>query len=339
VRFIARLSAALPWTVTVTSSSGQAVATGTGTSAAVDWTWDATRAAPGSYTWTITTNGARPATGTLGRATALALTRVRAEPAAVTPNGDGIDDQTTISYTLGAPATVTAALLDPVGTTVATLFSEPRSAGEQQFLLTAENVADGTYTLVVTATAGGRTVTGRTTVLVNRTLSAFAAARTSFSPNGDGRLDTLSFTFALAQPANVRLRILRDGKWVATPVVTTPLGPGPQTLAWNGSKRIGTAADGLYQAELSATDVVGTVTQVVTIALDRTGPRLKLLSRSPRVRIQVSEAAQVVVVADGVRTVVKKGGAGVVVLPVAARKLRVVAYDSAGNKSPVLQAS
>jgi hypothetical protein len=53
----------------------------------------------------------------------------------------------------------------------------------------------------------------------------------------------------------------------------------------------------------------------------------------------VSEAAQVVVVADGVRTVVKKGGAGVVVLPVAARKLRVVAYDSAGNKSPVLQAS
>jgi hypothetical protein len=81
------------------------------------------------------------------------------------------------------------------------------------------------------------------------------------------------------------------------------------------------------------------VTQVVTIALDRTGPRLKLLSRSPRVRIQVSEAAQVVVVADGVRTVVKKGGAGVVVLPVAARKLRVVAYDSAGNKSPVLQAS
>jgi hypothetical protein len=226
-----------------------------------------------------------------------------------------------------------------VGTTVATLFSEPRSAGEQQFLFTAENVADGTYTLVVTATAGGRTVTGRTTVLVNRTLSAFAAARTSFSPNGDARLDTLSFTFALAQPANVRLRILRDGKWVATPVVTTPLGPGPQTLSWDGSKRIGKTADGLYQAELSATDVVGTVTQVVTIALDRTGPRLKLLSRSPRVRIQVSEAAQVVVVADGVRTVVKKGGAGVVVLPVAARKLRVVAYDSAGNKSPVLQAS
>jgi hypothetical protein len=339
VRFTARLSAALPWSVTVTSSSGQTVATGTGTSAAVDWTWDATRAAPGSYTWTITTNGARPATGTLGRATALALTRVRAEPAAVTPNGDGIDDQTTISYTLGAPATVTAALLDPVGTTVATLFSEPRSAGEQQFLLTAENVADGTYTLVVTATAGGRTVTGRTTVLVNRTLSAFAAARTSFSPNGDGRLDTLSFTFALAQPANVRLRILRDGKWVATPVVTTPLGPGPQTLSWDGSKRIGKTADGLYQAELSATDVVGTVTQVVTIALDRTGPRLKLLSRTPRVRIQVSEAAQVVVVADGVRTVVTKGGAGVVVLPVAARKLRVVAYDSAGNKSPVLQAS
>ena len=175
--------------------------------------------------------------------------------------------------------------------------------------------------------------------LVLSTLASFVAARPSFSPNGDGRLDTLSFTFALAQPANVRLRILRDGTWVATPVVTTPLAPGPQTLSWDGSKRVGTTADGLYQAELSATDVVGTVTQVVTIALDRTRPRLKLLSRSPRVRIQVSEAAQVVVIADGVRTVVKKGGAGVVVLPHAARKLRAVAYDSAGNKSPVLQAS
>ena len=258
VRFTARLSAAAAWTVTVTDATGRTVGTGTGTGQAVDWTWDATAAAPGSYAWTIATAGARAATGTLGRAAALAVTRVRAEPAAVTPNGDGIDDTTTITYTLGAPATVTTTLVDPGGATVATLFSEPRAAGEQSFSLTAENVPDGAYTLVVSAAgANGRTATGRVSVLVSRTLSAFAASRTAISPNGDGRADALSFTFALAQPATVRLRILRDGKWIATPTTPTLLGPGPQLLSWDGKKRIGRPPDGLYRAELTVTDVIG----------------------------------------------------------------------------------
>ena len=339
VRFTARLSAAAPWTVTVLDAAGLPVASGAGSSQGVDWTWDATAAAPGAYAWTIATQGARPATGTLGKGAVLGVTRVRAEPAAVTPNGDGVDDRTTIAYTLGAPATVSATLVDPVGTTVATLFSEPRAAGDQQFLFTADAVPDGVYTVVVSAAAGGRTVVGRTTLLVDRTLAAFTPTRTSFSPNGDGRLDTLAFTFSLAQPASVRLRILRGGTWIATPVVATPFGPGPQSLVWDGSKRIGRTPDGLYQAELSATDVLGTVKQVVTIAVDRSPPRLRLLSRSPRVRIALSERADVVVVADGVRTVVRKRGAGVVVLPVAARRLRVVAYDVAGNRSAVLHAS
>ncbi len=267
------------------------------------------------------------------------MTRVRAEPAAVTPNGDGIDDTTTITYTLGAPATVTTTLVDPGGATIATLFSEPRAAGEQSFALTAENVPDGAYTLVVSAAgANGRTATGRVSVLVSRTLSAFAASRTAISPNGDGRADALSFTFALAQPATVRLRILRDGKWIATPTPPTLLGPGPQLLSWDGKKRIGRPPDGLYRAELTVTDVIGPITQATVFAVDTKEPTLRLLSRAPRLRIRLSEAAEVVVVADGVRTVVRKTGPGIVVLPVAATTLRAVAYDPAGNKSRVLRA-
>jgi hypothetical protein len=339
VRFTARLSAAAPWTVTVTDSTGKPVATGTGTSQAVDWTWDAATAAPGSYAWTIATAGARPAAGTIGRAAALAVTRLRAEPASVTPNGDGIDDTTTITYTLGAAATVTATLVDPAGATVATLFSEPRAPGEQSFTFTAENVPDGSYTLVISAAGvNGRTVTARVGVLVSRTLSAFRASRLAISPNGDGRADALSFTFALAQPATVRLRILRDDKWIATPTLPTLLGPGPQALSWDGKKRIGRPPDGLYRAELTVTDAVGPVTQATVFAVDTKAPTLTLLSRSPRLRIRLSEAAEVVVVADGVRTVVRKKGPGVVVLPRAARKVRAVAYDPAGNKSRALRA-
>ncbi|HSL65169.1 MAG TPA: N-acetylmuramoyl-L-alanine amidase, partial [Gaiellaceae bacterium] len=181
-RFTARLSAPAAWTVTVADGSGATVASGSGSSQAVDWTWDASAAAQGPYTWTIASSGARPATGSVGRAGTLAVTRVRAEPAAVTPNGDGVDDETTIRYVLGAAATVTATLVDPVGTTVATLFSEPRAAGEQAFTLTASGVPDGTYTVVVAASANGRTVSGRAAVRVSRTLSGFAASRASFSP-------------------------------------------------------------------------------------------------------------------------------------------------------------
>ena len=51
--------------MTVADSTGTIVATGTGTSQDVDWTWDATAAAPGSYSWTIAAGDTvRSATGT-----------------------------------------------------------------------------------------------------------------------------------------------------------------------------------------------------------------------------------------------------------------------------------
>src|SRR4051812_32613391 len=53
VRFIARLSAALPWTVTITDGTGAEVASGGGTGDAVDWTWDATPSPYGSYRYAI----------------------------------------------------------------------------------------------------------------------------------------------------------------------------------------------------------------------------------------------------------------------------------------------
>jgi hypothetical protein len=84
--------------------------------------------------------------------------------------------------------------------------------------------------------------------------------------------------------------------------------------------------------------VVGPVTQATVFAVDTKEPTLRLLSRSPRLRIRLSEAAEVVVVADGARRVVRKTGPGVVVLPVPATTVRAVAYDPAGNKSRVLRA-
>ena len=53
VRFTARLSAPLSWTVTVTNHTGTTVGSGSGTGTAVDWTWDSTGAKPDRYSYAI----------------------------------------------------------------------------------------------------------------------------------------------------------------------------------------------------------------------------------------------------------------------------------------------
>ena len=131
---------------------------------------------------------------------------------------------------------------------------------------------DGVYTVVLTAIdAAGVTVTGQLQIASRRTLVAPALKPAVFTPNGDGVADALAVTFQLAAPASVRLRVLRDGKWVATPSrARSPA--GPQSLAWNGAKRVGKTPDGSYEAVLEATDAVGTATVSLPFLMDAHRP-------------------------------------------------------------------
>jgi hypothetical protein len=63
VRFTARLSEALPWTVTVSDQTGSALATGSGSGTAVDWTWTPQPALGRAAVFTISAPGVRAATG------------------------------------------------------------------------------------------------------------------------------------------------------------------------------------------------------------------------------------------------------------------------------------
>ena len=65
MRFQARLSSSLAWTVTVTDAHGHAVAHGHGTGDLVDWTWHSP-VGKASYTWSIEAPGVLAATGTIG---------------------------------------------------------------------------------------------------------------------------------------------------------------------------------------------------------------------------------------------------------------------------------
>jgi N-acetylmuramoyl-L-alanine amidase len=324
IRFTARLSTVRPWSVRVNDATGTTIATGRGDGQHVDWTWDATLAAPGAYTYAIEAGpDMRPATGTIGQATtALTLTGAQARPATFTPNGDSQADSTVVSYTLSLPATVTATLRDPFGTALATLFSEQKKAGRQSFRFTAAGVVDGRYTIVLEASAtNGRLARLEIPVVVDRTLAAFVATPPAFSPNGDQRADQLAFKFVLAAPAHVKLRIAGGET-----VYEGDLQPGPQELRWEDRIR-----DGKYAAILEATGPFGTRSQTARFVVDTTKPTLRLLSKAAR-RFWVSEQVTITGTVGGVR-VQAKVGPGKFRLGGAPGRIAITAWDAAGNRS------
>jgi hypothetical protein len=336
VRFRARMSEVRPWTVTVTALDGSVVGSGSGTSADVDWTWDASTASATRYAWSIP-GGAdmRPATGFVGAAPVpLTLTKTAAKPATISPNGDGQQDSSTITYTLSATATVTAILRSPDGRQLATLFSDRRGPGTRTFTFTADGVSDGRYEIVLTATDGKTTVTKVIPVVVDRTVADLSVTPRAFSPNGDGRKDVLTTTFVLAHPAVVNVSVEQAGRLV-TDVVDGHFGAGPQKVAWDGTAGTGRARDGTYAVVVNVTTAVGVVPHPAIFRVDTRPPVLRAISYR-RLTFRVSEPARVTVVADR-RRIARSVRAGTFSLGRTARRVRVWAEDAAGNLSRVLR--
>jgi flagellar hook assembly protein FlgD len=332
VRFAARLSSFLPWTVTVTDAAGAVVATWSDIGTSVDWTWDSRLAVPGAaYFWTISSAAnVRAATGTLGgkvAGTALTLTNLQVSPPAL----DGsVFATATVTYTLSAAATVTADLVDASGVVVATLFSQSLPAGAQSFLFAPPaGVADGNYTIRVTARdALGRQVQATVPVAVSHTLLAFSAGAKIVSPNGDGRRDVVTFRFLLAQPADATLELATPE--ASFPLLLAQLGTGRQTFAFTGTAADGSPVpDGVYEVRLTA----GAVTQSLPLTIDNLPPTVSLVSVAP-LQLRVAEHVTVIATING-RVVRASLQPGIVRLAKreVVRTLRVVVRDAAGNES------
>ncbi|HEU4355073.1 MAG TPA: N-acetylmuramoyl-L-alanine amidase [Actinomycetota bacterium] len=340
-RFRATLSAALPWVVSIADSTGAEIARGTGKGAAVDWSWDASSVPPGTYTWSIRAGSARPATGKLKAGSAvptapLAIQDAAADPGAISPNGDQQADVSLVSFSLTAPAVVTVQLESEEGAVVGTIVDGgSMGAGLQQVVVDGTPYPDGRYLVAVLArTPTGLAVQTTLPFAISRTLGTVSATSDLVSPNGDGRADQLAIGFSLANPAQVRIRILREGRWVATPF-SASLPSGPQRFVWDGSRAGGAAVrDGSYTAAVDVTDAVGTLSYAVPFVVDTTPPTVRILSGA-RLRVAVSEPALLVVTVDGtvVRRRVKHAGVVTVAWPRPFRRVRVVAWDAAGNAS------
>ena len=336
VRFTARVSSSRPWRVAVVDALGQELATGTGKGSAVDWTWDASLVAGTGIRWRIEVTGATPAVGVFGKPAAdapLAITNLAADPVTISPNDDGAGDVANVTYTTSAPATVTATLLDATGAQLGDVVPPTHlAAGDHAFSFDGLGQPDGVYTIVVTAIdARGVAVTEQQQIALTRTLGPASVSPAVFTPNGDGRGDELQVEFFLAAPAIVRLRVLHDEKWVAT-LFNGPREAGQQTIIWDGTKRLGVAPDGQYTAVIDATDAVGTATITLPFVRDANAPKLRLLTRPPR--LWVSETARVTVRVNGSVRRLEATGPGYLTLS-GIRRIRTlvaVARDAAGNR-------
>jgi hypothetical protein len=344
-RVRARLSAAQPWVVAITNRAGVEVARGTGSGSTVDWTWDSLAAPRGSYRWSLTAGSARPASGPLrvsGTGAALSVEAI-AEPATLTPNGDGQADAAVVSFRLSAAANVTVAVVDPGGVTVATAIDRVWTlAGEHTATIDGATLADGIYTVVVTArTAAGAEVQKSVPLTVTRTLGLVTVEPALFSPNEDGRNDRLTVSFALSVPSAVGVRVTREGRWVASPLTATYTA-GSHVFEWNGTRAAGRIKDGDYSLTVEASDpLVGAVSVAVPFSVDSTAPQVRFLP-ARGIRLEVSEPGRLFLRIDGARVEreVRKAGAVRVPWDGAANRVRVVAEDAAGNRSkPMLRAA
>ena len=339
----ALLSVPQPWTVAMTSSAGAEVAQGSGSGMTVDWTWESAGTPPGSYTWTVSAGSARPASGTLragGGTAPLAIGTAAVEPEAISPNDDGQADTATLAYSTNASANVTVEVADAVGGVLATVVDRVWThAGQHTVTIDGSALADGDYNVVITArTATGLSVQKVIPLSVNRTLGPVSVAPAAFSPNGDGRKDTLTVRYALNAPALVRIRIEREGRWVASPLVGSFV-PAALDFVWNGMRLSGRVRDGTYDAVVEATSATGVISYGVPFVSDTVAPRVRILP-GKGLRVQVSEPSLLTFVIDGraLRRQVKTAGTFGIPWAGPAAKVRVVAWDAAGNVSgPVVR--
>jgi flagellar hook assembly protein FlgD len=336
IRFQARLTSSLPWTIAILDGKGTVVARKAGTSQLVDWTWSSAGAGKGPFSWTIAAGGqVLPATGTLGAVRPpkpapapvpppSLLGGLAVSPGVLTPNADGTGFLVSVDFTLAqqAQVTVRAGSLQLLNTTAA--------AGNDHFEWDLGQLPDGRYKLTVTAKAGGETSTQSADVVVDRTLTGLAATPTAFSPNADGVSDTISFGFTLTQNVPVQVTVQRAGTTVAT-LFTGQLGPGVQTVGWDGSSAGTRLPDGQYTAVVTATDPLAVVSLLVPFAIDTIPPVLTLADPAS-VRFELSEPATITGTINGQPvTAGEPAGPFVFPFPGPATSWSLTARDAAGN--------
>ncbi len=339
VRFTARLTEPLPWSVVVTDQSNTVVATGEGEGTAVDWVWDARTVPAGRYTYAIDAGPTvRPATGIVSGTIQRAALTALARPALITPNGDGRQETTTVEYKITAPATMTATVVDSLGAPLAVLFTAVEARRSSHLPLGRSRCAgrplrdpalraerrrhrddrDGDRDRQPSA----RRRPGRAPGVLAERRRAVGHDASSGS-GSTGRLASRS-------PCSGRgRRSARSSQARARVALRRSSGTAASPGAWAAAST---------RSSCARRTPVSTVVQSVDFALDLAAPKLLLVS-APQLRFSINEPADLTVTLDGSRIVrVRRLTPGRFTVPSggAFTSIRAVARDFAGNETAPL---
>jgi len=197
-----RLSAAARVKATVQNVVGATVATlldGQRRAGAQDLTWDPSALDDGWYKLVVVaTAGAKQVQASSQFWVDRTLAATAAAPAALSPNGDGRQDATTIGFQLQTTARVLVQVVRR-GAVVATLFDNTLDPGPQRLAWNGGGLPDGRYVVAVRATDTLVEVTQRVLVTVDRKPPALRVR--SLTP----------ITLQLSEPGTLVLAI--NGRW------------------------------------------------------------------------------------------------------------------------------
>jgi flagellar hook assembly protein FlgD len=184
----------------------------------------------------------------------------------LSPNGDGVVDDATMTGNLSEPAHWTAKVKGSDGTVLDTA-----SGTGGTFSITwdgldgGDPVADGAYTVTVDAADdwgnAGSSTAGKLTVDTVApeigTVTPASDPEPWFSPNGDGVRDTIALTAGLPESGSLMMRVVDgDNALVRKSITTFPAGTA--ALSWDGRDGSGDVVpDGLYNVRLTFTDPAG----------------------------------------------------------------------------------
>jgi N-acetylmuramoyl-L-alanine amidase len=276
IRFSARLSTPLQWAITVTGPDGTTVARKRGIGDHVSWSWNSAGRRPGRYLWTIEAGSSvRSARGVIGAAPVAsppaprpAVSGFTVSPAVVTPDGDGFADSATVTYALAESSRVTLTLEDEYGLPAATLYVDShQAAGTRTVRWPLDTVSDGRYRIAVTVrTDKGRRGRAATGLVIMRAIGWVRADPGSFSPDGDGIGDTIAFSFTASKGVQVAVEVRQAARPVAL-VFSGWVDAGSHSVLWDGRVGDGVVAPGAYELWVTASDEIGTVSEVVPFSV------------------------------------------------------------------------
>ncbi len=226
------------------------------------------------------------------------LSDVQVNPTAISPNADGIEDVTRISYHLGRSADLSIYLVDDEGERHYFRDSRRRSEGDYGVdfggVIEGSMLPDGDYTWVVEAVADdGETMAEQGRLIVEEAdtekpeLENFSVYPKNFTPNQDGIDDRVDINYYLTKEAEVLVYLIAPDGETRYPIAEVerdiePGQPGFHMYDYEGGVDLGAdpPPDGTYTVYAEAVDRVGNrtiVTDTLTI-VDGGVPRADIVS-------------------------------------------------------------